>query len=614
VRAPPLSLSGLGIAALLIAQAPAQSAEEIADLPVAPSPAATPPAPREETEPGLADVRWQLAPIRWRGLLAMDWRSFRADGQPRRDQLVESVALQATSYVYQPWFAQLAFGVTGLTSSERGGAASRSSTLGGNGLLSVFPTSRYPFQASFERSDSRSSDQFTAQDYAMQRMGVRQSYRNPGGDANSSVRFDRSTLTSPSFGRDTVDVWNGSHSRTLGEHRLEGSADRVLNSRGTSGESSQTDRLFARHIFSSDRLLTLETLASYGASRQDIASSGALTQTRTDNVQLSTFGTWRQAEDDPLYVTGGGRYFESGSADGVNSTDARSVMAHATASYRASANLLLNAGGSATQNSGASGTTLLSSQFGGANYTPDLRRFGPYLYTSNLGANLVNQTGGEGGSRQLLSGQATHGVQRLFEMAAGQALGLNVSQSLAVSADSEAGSLRTLTHFGGATLRLTGGESLSGFAAASASDARTSGYNSSSFQLVNLQLSGQAQSGRYSSLLANYTVQGTRQGSDSAPAAGFNVSQNGGITYQHQRAFGVPQLRYLATYERSDYRLNSRQQGDLGASREQVNSSLEQRLEYRIGKLEARLSFRVAEIDGKKNALLFFRLARQFGD
>jgi hypothetical protein len=92
------------------------------------------------------------------------------------------------------------------------------------------------------------------------------------------------------------------------------------------------------------------------------------------------------------------------------------------------------------------------------------------------------------------------------------------------------------------------------------------------------------------------------------------VSRNGGATYQHLRVFGVAQLRYLAIYERSDYQLNTRLQGDINALREQVAWSFEQRLEYRIGKLETRLSYRLAEIDGKKNALLFLRIAREFGD
>ena len=614
MRAPPPSLAALGIAALLLFPAGASGAETPAQADEVPAAAARGPAEPAEGVPGLSDVDWQLAPIRWRGFVAIDWRSLSAEAQPRRSQLVESGSLQATSYVYQPWFAQLAFGVTGLASNERGGAPTRSNTLGGNGLVSVFPTSRYPFQANFERSDSRTSDQFTGQDYASTRLGARQSYRNPGGDANSTFSVDRSTLTSSSFGRDTVDVWNASHARALGEHRFEGNANRVSNEGGVSGERSRTDRLFARDNFVRDGLLTVETLASYGASEQTPAGSGAPAQVRTDSFQLSGFGTWRPAEDDPLYVTAGARYFDNGTSDGTTSSDLRSVMAHGTANYRANANLLLNAGGSVTQNSAAGGNSVVSTEFGGGNYTPDPRRFDAYLYTSNLGVNLANQTGGEGGSRQLLSGQATHGLQRLFELGPGQALALNASQSLAVTEDSRAGVLRTLTHFGGVSWRVMHGDSLSGFASASASDARTSGYAPSTFQLINLQLSGQGQSSRYASVLANYTVQGTRQESPSSPAAGFNYSANGSLSYQHQRAFDVPQLRYLAIFQRSDYYLNTRQQGDLSAPREQITWSFEQRLEYRIGKLEARLSYRVAEIDGKKNALLFLRLARQFGD
>jgi hypothetical protein len=155
-----------------------------------------------------------------------------------------------------------------------------------------------------------------------------------------------------------------------------------------------------------------------------------------------------------------------------------------------------------------------------------------------------------------------------------------------------------------------GAEALSGLASVSASDSRAWGFAESNFQLVNTQLSGQANLGRHSSLVANYTVQATRQGS----GEDWILSRNGGGTYQHSRVFGVAQLRYIAIYERNDFQLNTRLQGELNAPREQVAWSFEQRLEYRIGRLETRVTFRVAEIDGSKNALLFVRIAREFGD
>ena len=578
MRAPPLLL-----AALALASGAAHAAEE----------------------PGLGDVRWELAPIRWRGLLATDLRSFRADGQPSRRELVESAAIQGTSYVYQPWFAQVSFGVTGLASQERAEQRTHGSTLGGNGALSVFPTSRFPFQANYERTDSRSSEQFTGRDFIMERAGVRQSYRTLAG-ANSTLSFDRSTLTSDTFGRDTVDVWNAGHTRSFGLHAFESQANRTLNDRG-SGERTRFDRVFARHNYAAGGLFTAETLASYGSTTQDLALQPGV---RNNVTQLNAFGTWRPEEDDPLFVTGGARLLQTEVTDPLSSSETRSVMGHGSANYRLTPNLTLNGGGSLTHNTTAERDDVLSSVFTGATYTPDARRFGQYLYTSNLGVSAIHQSGGEDGTRRVLNTQATHGVNRLFTVSERQSIALNGSQGVALIDDSVAGNLRSLNHYGGVSYRVQTADALSGLAALSASDTRTFGYLPSTFQLVNLQFSGLGNLDRYSSLSANFTVQATRQ----ARSDDFVISRNGGATYQQQRVFNVPQLRYLAVYERNDYQLNTRAQGELTAPREQVSWSLEQRLEYRIGKLETHLSYRLAEIDGRKNALLFLRVARQIGD
>ena len=68
--------------------------------PPAPGPVVTPvPGVPTTVEPGHSDVRWEHAPIRWRGLLATDMRSFSVEGQAQRRDFVESAILQATSYV-----------------------------------------------------------------------------------------------------------------------------------------------------------------------------------------------------------------------------------------------------------------------------------------------------------------------------------------------------------------------------------------------------------------------------------------------------------------------------------------------------------------------------------
>lgn len=563
----------------------------------------------------LGGVRWGVAPIRWWGLVALDLRSFSADGEPRRFHQSESAQLNVASYVWQPWFAQVSGGLGAVVSSERGGADSRSTGMTGHGAISVFPVSRFPFQANFDVSDTRASGEYVGQDYRTYRYGARQTYRSLEG-ANSVVSFDRSTL-SGAFGRDTVDALNASHLRVLGRHSLEANASLTRNDREGSGERAEFRRLFGRHGYRDleDRLLTVETLASYGASELRLGTLGTGDAARTDSFQLNSFFTWRPDEDDPLYVTGGARLSDTGTSFGRSEVESRSLMAHGAASYQVSRNLTVNGGGSVSHTSGTAGTAegMVTTQFGGATYALDPWRFGEYVYTSSLAGNITNQTAPEQ-NRQLLSAQGTHGLQRPFLLGAAQSLNVGLTQTLGASHESVSGGLYTLAHNASASWSLSRADGLAGYVSVSAGDSRTFGYATSEFQLLNLQLSGQAQFGRLASLNANLTLQGTRQATGNVVPDGFDITTNGGVTYQHLRAFGVPQLRYSLTYNRSDYQFNTRLLGDLNAPREHVQWSLENRLDYRIGKLDARLSFRVAEIDGKKNALVFVRLARQIGD
>lgn len=578
--------------------------------------AAQPAEPAGENESlSLRDVRWGLAPVRWRGLLATELRSFDAEGQPRQIHRVDSAQVQASSYVWQPWFAQVNGSLGIVSSSDRGTGASRSTGLTGNGAVHLFPASRHPFQASFDVSDSRSADQATSRAVRSTRFGARQSHRSVSGNEHSAAGYSRSVLESSGFGRDTLDVLNASHSRRAGLHALDGNADFSRNRRGGADERAEFARVFGRHAWSSGGLVSLDTTASYGASDLRLASAGTPEGTRNEFFQVNHFFNWRQEEDDPLYVTGGARYFRNTVEAGDSAADAASTMGHANAGYRYSPNLFLSAGASATHSTSSGGSGVLSStQSAAASYSADPRRFGAYVYSASAGASALNQTGGNVPARQLFSANAGHNVQRTIELGGADSLVGTLSQNLAEARDSVAGGLHTLGHHASLMWRAVRGEELAGLLGVSAADSRTRGHTRSAFQLLNAQASAQAQTGRYAFLTGNLTVQGTRQASAEAPLGPFNVNIGGGLTYQHQRAFGVPGLRYLATYERNDYRTNTRLEGDLEASREHVTASLDQRLEWRIGKLVARLSFRLAEIDGKESASLFLRLARELGD
>ena len=257
-----------------------------------PAPAPDPPPASAPAEAGLTDVRWELAPIRWRGLLALDLRSFNVEGQAYRREAIESATLQATSYVYQPWFAQLAFGLTGVAAQQHGELASRADTLTGNGLVAVFPTSRFPFQANYERTDSRSSEQFTGRDFVQDRAGVRQSYRTIRGDQNASVAFDRSKLTPMPSAAIRWTCTTPGYTRSL-DNNFELSGNRTRNTR-EAGEHAVFDRLFGRHNYSADGLVTAETLASYGATSQQLLVQSELEERSVAALELRHLAALRR--------------------------------------------------------------------------------------------------------------------------------------------------------------------------------------------------------------------------------------------------------------------------------------------------------------------------------
>ncbi len=566
-----------------------------------------------------AERKWGLAPIRWRGVITTELRKARAGATARRTQFMQIANFVADSYVWQPWFAQVQGGLGVVASQERAGddasdssARAKSKALTGSGTLSLFPASRFPFLARVESSDSRASDEITASEFTTWKLGLRQTYRDESGNKSYAATYDRNTLTGAQFGRDTVDVLTGSMSRRMEDQSLFVNGDWSRNRRGASGDGSEIRRVGARHGYSDpDALFNVESTASFSDSRMRLFSGTGGLEDRLNFLQLNSFGTWRPEEDHPLFVTGGARYYESRNRGVVNS-ETQSLGANAAARYTFDRNLNAFASGTVA-NSRSQGTPngLVTTQGAGINYVADPIRFGEFIYVANSGAAFGNQTGPQGG-RHNLTGQAGHGVTRAYTITPEQSVSLNLNQSYGTAVDSVAAASRSIGHGASIAWRMIADQSMTAFSAISMGDSRSYGQSPSVFQLANFQASGQVPTGRYSLATANLTVQRTRQELPQLPAAsGENTLINGGFSIQNTRVFGIRRLRYLATYTRNDVQFNSRLQGDPNAPRERVSQLFDQRLDYSVGRLDVRLSLRLAEIDGRKNALLFLRISRQ---
>ncbi len=584
--------------------------------------------------------KWGLAPIRWGGNMADEFRWTRATDQPKRFQHVQIGSMRGASYVWQPWIAQVTGSLGFVSGTERtdgdrqatgaGDSGSRSTTRTGNGSVALFPVSRFPFVAALDVNDSRASGQLTASDYVSKRLSLRQSYQPAEGPARFMGSFDRSTLNSASFGTDTVDAWNGSYSTNFGEQGMEFTGSRSTNQRSNGDAASAFDRLSLRHTYRPEEDFSLESLVSYSDSDLTQRNVGITNRNKARYYQGNTFFTWRPDEDLPLYVTGGGRFFAADAEANGTANQSQSLSGNIGATYNYSRNLTLAGGASVAQARSGSVGALVSAQNAGATYVGDPIKFGNFSYDWNAGTTVNNQFGGMEGGRRGLSGQLGHGLTRQYAFSPNSGLGLNLGQTVGVNADSLGGRSQSLSHTAGASWRLTRDEGLAAFLSVTGADTRSSGAAAGSFQFVGFQLNGQWRIGRYSLLNGNLSLQLSRQstgqatrpvagqepGPTPAPAVrpGWTTHAFGNLSYQNMRLFGTPGLRYTASYSVNTLQMDNRLLGNVDAQRDQIGQSLEQRLDYRIGRLDVRLSAQVVEFDGKKNALIFLRAGRDFGD
>ncbi len=600
------------------------------------------PAPTEAAQGG-GLLGWGLPPIRWGGAFTNDFRVATTEGQ-RQTQQMGMLNLKASSYVWQPWFAQVSGGLTltGVQSSSSGDASSAASSqskakaVTGNAMLALLPRSYFPFTASIDVADSRTSGELTRNDYTSTRVALTQRYTPPEGGGSYSLRFDRSMLESDTAGKDTAQALSASMSRAAGRHSISANASQYSNSRSNTGDRSDLSRVDATHSFQPSSTLSVNSFANIISSDYRLGAGNAAFDSRSQFLQLNSMATWRPAEDSPLFFIGGARLFQStasissaAAGDSV-AAESGSLSANAAVTYRRDRNTTLNAAAMVTQANSAGTRTLLSTQSAGASYNADSRALGDYTYNWNAAANATNM---------LSSGAATDGGHRNFGLNAGHTLrrawvlnpvstiSFDIGQNLSATQDSTMGVLQTLGHTASAHWRGSPSEASSIFVSLTGYDTRTQGRHSEQyFQMVNLQVSGQMQLGRHSSVGANLTTQGSRQATVTAnnsntgalaaapfDSSRFAFSSSGTLNYQNTRFFGVPKLRYSALYTANQAPSQTRFEGNIDAPIERISQALEQRLEYNIGRIDARLSLRVAEMQGRTEGLLMLRISRPFG-
>lgn len=600
---------------------------------------ASEPAPESQPE-GRA---WRIPPIAWNGSISYDLRSQRggSEGSSMAHLLTGTLGLR--TYVYQPWLAVVdgSIGLTHGWSRESHSGVSGTGPFGTDASLheairgreqfvtgavnvGIFPQSRFPFRFHLDRADSRiNSGLASTFDFQTTSWGFSQRYRPLTGRWNTNAAYEHREQTGAEF-RASQDSLTGDFNTSWKSNEASlGASHSRARTQGLDDESRFTT-LVGRHSYVPSTDLSVNSTANWTRTQEGVATAPSDLQV----LQFSSVGMLRRSPQ--LSLTGSARALLLREEFAGTGVDSGGVSLGANYEFSPQLRLTANGGVNATR-SGDSASSVFTGAVG-ATYQGESRQIAGARYdwfTSGTVGGAVNQGSDSAGERQVnLSLQLGHTISRTWRTGETSNLGFNAAQSLAwndtrssarddhaAGGDQGFGASTTLLN----TLGLTWQSGADGRTVY----ARTSYHDSLAlqgrdrFQLVNAQLSGNLEFDTRRSLTGDLTLQHTRQDSglqlDGTGAGTVTTTgASGELTYQHQRLFDVPRLRFISRLRLAQDVL--KQPGTLLSLPDRETRVWENRLDWSVGRLDTQVVLRLSQVNGRARQSLMFRVQRSFGN
>lgn len=591
--------------------------------------------------PDLSAETWQLAPIRWAGNTSTTGSYFQTGGGGNSLTIFNNLNLQANSFIVAPYIAQwsglLGASSAGTTSTPSTGTAvkSDSSALNFGGSANVFPMSRFPFSGNFSRSTSMSRSGESTSPSTSTAVGMRQQYRTEDGLDNYAVNFNRNNVTSgiaAATSSSVVTSFGGTFSTSnqfdFG-HVLEGNHNLSANFNGstaTSDPATQNAKQFSanlNHGWNVHEDLSINNMLTFAKGNVNYIQGNAPAK-NDSTIFLGTTGfTWRPFEDLPLTLTGGGSFSRTSTLSNQVSSDLNNLSGFISTMYRFTNNLSATGNASISSVASSGGRSMSSMQAANVSYTGDPLVFGGFTYGWGTGGGLTHNSSSIGTSQVGSSVSGGHNLSRAFVFGEYGAINLSAAQSVSHSTASQGGTT-SLSNSAGAAWQANYGEQLTANLSANVGVSTSSGVGGNNqFKSATLMGGGAYQISSRAALTINANLswsQSVISNSTSQVLNGLEVNVNTpqstgsfSLGYTHQSPFSIRNLNYTGTLMRFQSFSN---QNVAGAGALQINdqgsTSIQQLVDYRLGRLIFRLSNSWIEQAGKKSASIFGSVTREF--
>lgn len=581
--------------------------------------------------------RMSGAPITVAGNVGYEFRVQTGDFQESAMNHLLYARMDASTYLWQPWFAQVngGIGLTGswtrLNDDAGAGAGTEGYTLDqfvtGSLQLSLFPASRFPFEAHVDVTDSRSDAALAALPPARwTRAGFSQAWRPANAPYALSGGYDHASQDG-ALGSDTQDSAYVTGDARWKDNTLSGTLNYNRNERGSTGEEAAYGSAYLRHSYLPAPAWSVESTANLTRNTFDLAGG----TNEATILQATSIANWRPVTL-PYTATATLRAF----ASDINGARTDTAFATLGGTYDYSANLRASASVGAGAIAVDEGTQYLYTSLASVTWQGDTVALGPFTYDWSASGSLSwNGVGGSAiraedrfaleRSVGIAATSFAHRLARSFVLDNGSVISATLSQNLGAARTtarrSEFDDLSTLGT--SASLMWTAGSGqVTGYANLTLTDSRDLVLRDNTFQMANLQVSGTWDVSRHSQLVGNLTAQWVSTqsaprdplapGSFGLPAAKqVSTGLGADILYRHDRVFGVPRLRFVSELRATDQAIVEQEEAYLLPATETL--SWDNRLEYLIGRLRVTLGYRVSQVNGNRVQVAGLRVQRDFG-
>ncbi len=544
-------------------------------------------------------------PVKLTGDLVYEYRQESEEAGPDIMQQLASLNMNAHSYIWKPWFAQV-LGKLNLSWSEVNNEQVKTTDeiVTGNIGLYFLPQSRFPLNINYDKTNSRVSGNLLGRSYTNTHYGAMQRYRNPNGTMTANIGYDHNSqvLDSDRNQEDASDIYRMGFNQRLEKHFFQLNVDHQTRERDSTGEFVKQQGSVLRHRYKPDSTFTIENMLSV-VDNDDNTSN---IDRQIHHIQASSYFFFRP-ENQSININGGVRYYQLANDGDIGRSESSNLYAQTALSYKVNSTVRLTGNITRSETKTDSDKKIIATQSINLSYRPKSIKLGKYMYNWDISGLVRNRSGGDDQGQQFIF-QLGHTIQRNFSTGSYSNMNYSFGQRISEELDTVVKSRIRLTHTGSVAWQHSR-LGKNAFIRFLVTDSRTSGEQDEEiYQFVNLQFSGLINFKSDSSLNGTLSIQSVRQTYTNESDNGFDTYSSGSLVYQYFRVMDIPRLRFT-----SDLKLNAESVLPVAFTEDNNKRDVwENRLDYSIGRLDLRLSYRKSVIRNTRHDLLMLRLKRWF--